>query len=91
MAPVHRAPAEDQVLVPWLARVEAEQLYLPQDLIEEFIQPWKPEQTLEQIRRFERFYGPSEPVRAEKKTGRNAPCPCGSGKKFKQCCLKKEA
>lgn len=21
-----------------------------------------------------------------KKTGRNAPCPCGSGKKFKQCC-----
>jgi tetratricopeptide (TPR) repeat protein len=24
------------------------------------------------------------------KTGRNDPCPCGSGKKFKQCCLKKE-
>jgi len=24
------------------------------------------------------------------KTGRNAPCPCGSGKKYKQCCLKKE-
>ena len=21
------------------------------------------------------------------KTGRNDPCPCGSGKKFKQCCL----
>lgn len=21
--------------------------------------------------------------------GRNAPCPCGSGKKYKQCCLKK--
>ncbi|MFZ9941534.1 MAG: SEC-C metal-binding domain-containing protein [Luteolibacter sp.] len=21
-------------------------------------------------------------------TGRNAPCPCGSGKKFKQCCGK---
>jgi uncharacterized protein len=20
------------------------------------------------------------------KTGRNAPCPCGSGKKFKKCC-----
>jgi len=20
--------------------------------------------------------------------GRNAPCPCGSGKKFKRCCLK---
>lgn len=27
------------------------------------------------------------PVRAAPKIGRNAPCPCGSGKKFKQCCL----
>lgn len=24
------------------------------------------------------------------KTGRNAPCPCGSGKKYKHCCLPKE-
>jgi SEC-C motif-containing protein len=23
------------------------------------------------------------------KFGRNAPCPCGSGKKFKKCCLNK--
>jgi preprotein translocase subunit SecA len=26
-----------------------------------------------------------EPIRVEKKTGRNEPCPCGSGKKYKQC------
>jgi hypothetical protein len=26
-----------------------------------------------------------EPLRVEK-TGRNAPCPCGSGRKFKKCC-----
>ena len=25
-------------------------------------------------------------VRAEKKVGRNDPCPCGSGKKYKHCC-----
>jgi len=25
-------------------------------------------------------------VRKEKKPGRNAPCPCGSGKKYKKCC-----
>ena len=25
-------------------------------------------------------------VRTEPKTGRNDPCPCGSGKKFKKCC-----
>ncbi|MGE5421256.1 MAG: preprotein translocase subunit SecA [Chloroflexota bacterium] len=28
---------------------------------------------------------PVEPVRVEKKVGRNDPCPCGSGKKYKQC------
>ncbi len=27
----------------------------------------------------------TQPVRVEKKVGRNEPCPCGSGKKFKQC------
>ncbi|MBL4577663.1 MAG: SEC-C domain-containing protein, partial [Flavobacteriales bacterium] len=26
-----------------------------------------------------------QPVRVDKKVGRNEPCPCGSGKKFKQC------
>jgi uncharacterized protein YchJ len=25
-------------------------------------------------------------VRAEEKVGRNDPCPCGSGKKYKKCC-----
>ena len=28
---------------------------------------------------------PMTPVRVEKKAGRNDPCPCGSGKKYKQC------
>jgi len=28
----------------------------------------------------------SEPIRVEKKVGRNEPCPCGSGKKYKKCC-----
>ena len=27
-------------------------------------------------------------VRDEPKTGRNDPCPCGSGKKYKKCCGK---
>ena len=28
------------------------------------------------------------PIKKEKKVGRNDPCPCGSGKKYKQCCGK---
>jgi preprotein translocase subunit SecA len=27
-----------------------------------------------------------QPVTREKKVGRNSPCPCGSGKKYKKCC-----
>ena len=27
-----------------------------------------------------------QPVRKTKKPGRNDPCPCGSGKKYKKCC-----
>ncbi len=30
--------------------------------------------------------GPRQPVRVEKQVGRNEPCPCGSGKKYKKCC-----
>ena len=29
-----------------------------------------------------------QPVHVEKKVGRNDPCPCGSGKKYKNCCGK---
>jgi preprotein translocase subunit SecA len=29
---------------------------------------------------------PKQPVLATKKAGRNDPCPCGSGKKYKKCC-----
>ena len=31
-----------------------------------------------------------KPVRAEKKIGRNEPCTCGSGKKYKNCCGKNQ-
>ncbi|MDJ0764248.1 MAG: SEC-C metal-binding domain-containing protein [Myxococcota bacterium] len=31
-----------------------------------------------------------KPVRTDPKVGRNAPCPCGSGRKFKKCCLGKD-
>jgi SWIM/SEC-C metal-binding protein len=29
-----------------------------------------------------------KPKEAEKKVGRNDPCPCGSGRKYKKCCGK---
>jgi uncharacterized protein YecA (UPF0149 family) len=38
----------------------------------------------------DRLLGPAEPVRARMKVGRNDPCPCGSGRKYKRCCLDAE-
>lgn len=45
------------------------------------LEPDKPED----ISDLERLLNPSEPVRIAK-IGRNEPCPCGSGKKYKKCC-----
>ncbi len=33
------------------------------------------------------YLPPTEPARTSPKIGRNEPCPCGSGKKYKKCCL----
>jgi preprotein translocase subunit SecA len=35
-------------------------------------------------------YFKNETVHVESRLGRNDPCPCGSGKKYKKCCIKNE-
>jgi SWIM/SEC-C metal-binding protein len=40
----------------------------------------------EDVSDMDRALRPPEPVVAAPKVGRNDPCPCGSGKKFKKCC-----
>ncbi len=49
---------------------------------------WKNVFTQEEMDRLTIRYRESKIVRSEK-VGRNDPCPCGSGKKFKQCCMNK--
>ena len=46
------------------------------------LEPDKPED----ITDLEILLNPPKQKRAEKKIGRNDPCPCGSGKKYKKCC-----
>jgi SWIM/SEC-C metal-binding protein len=48
------------------------------------LEPDKPEDTTQ----LELLLNPPQPKIAEKKIGRNDPCPCGSGKKHKKCCGK---
>ena len=46
------------------------------------LEPDKPED----ISDLEILLNPLKTRLAEKKVGRNEPCPCGSGKKYKKCC-----
>jgi SWIM/SEC-C metal-binding protein len=46
------------------------------------LEPDKPED----ITDLELLLNPPETVIADKKIGRNEPCSCGSGKKYKKCC-----
>ncbi len=48
------------------------------------LEPDKPED----ITDLEILLNPLKTKIAEKKVGRNEPCPCGSGKKYKKCCGK---
>ena len=48
------------------------------------LEPDKPED----ITALEILLNPVKTKIAEKKVGRNEPCPCGSGKKYKKCCGK---
>jgi len=38
----------------------------------------------------DKWIKPQQPYIAPKTAGRNDPCPCGSGRKYKKCCLGKE-
>ena len=48
------------------------------------VDPDAPENTVD----LERLQNPVATIKVEQKAGRNDPCPCGSGKKFKKCCGK---
>lgn len=46
------------------------------------VEPNKPEDTTD----LDILLNPVKTIVAEKKVGRNEPCPCGSGNKYKKCC-----
>lgn len=49
---------------------------------------WKEIYPEEELKRLYKEQKESTTIRKEKKPGRNDPCPCGSGKKYKKCCGK---
>jgi len=67
------------------ARASAEDFYFPRDVVRAWFGAWSPEETLFRLQRFEKAGRKREPARVEARPGRNDPCPCGSGKKYKKC------
>ena len=47
---------------------------------------WKEIYSEEELKKLYKEQKESGTIRKEKKIGRNDPCPCGSGKKYKKCC-----
>jgi len=45
------------------------------------------ERALKLVEQGRAFWGKDVPVVAKAAPGRNDPCPCGSGRKYKKCCL----
>lgn len=73
------------LVLPWLARAEPGELYFPQEVIDVIRHPWSMDQTIRLLEAQRSEEGVRQPLKSEK-TGRNAPCTCGSGKKYKRCC-----
>lgn len=50
------------------------------------LEEWEDVLSKEKMEEIVKEYKRSRTVRKEKEPGRNDPCPCGSGKKYKKCC-----
>ena len=69
------------------ARASAEEFYYPREVVRAWFGAWDVNEALYRLSRFaeQRDKQKKEPVRAAPAPGRNDPCPCGSGKKWKKC------
>jgi hypothetical protein len=73
-------------LLPAVVESDALELYLPADLLCHWPARLSDEKILEHLGEVQDVLGTHTPKRAQAKPGRNDPCACGSGKKFKRCC-----
>jgi hypothetical protein len=72
--------------LPWVISVDIDELYLPAEIQARLGPPCHPDDVLDQLDDFTEYTLQSIPVRREVTPGRNEPCSCGSGKKYKRCC-----
>ncbi len=75
--------------LPTLVDLEAEDIYPPKLLVDLLTPPWDRKWTQVILERETEMWK-TPAAKTSKSVGRNAPCPCGSGVKYKKCCLGKE-
>jgi hypothetical protein len=94
---IERAYAGKYYAPEWESFNNPLQFYEPDAITQRQIR-WREEDAKENLRRlsgdanypaapYDSYYTHETYVRHEPKIGRNDPCPCGSGKKYKKCCL----
>lgn len=81
------------MMLPHAVRAQPEEFYFTRADLAAVSQPWRPEDSLRLLRiyRDRCFGGAVTPVRSVVTPGRNDPCPCRSGKKYKRCCIVSQA
>jgi hypothetical protein len=75
--------------LPWAAGAEVTELFMPEGWLAPFREPNNrvdPGRVRSHLASLGIGPAPRVPVRVEKKPGRNDPCSCGSGRKYKVCC-----
>jgi hypothetical protein len=72
--------------IPIIARARVEDFYFERDVARRMCKEWEPADTLDIVRRFPPLGLRGETSRKAPKPGRNDPCSCGSGRKYKKCC-----
>ena len=77
--------------LPWVVSVDIHELYLPAAIQANIGRPCHPDDMLDQLDDFTAYTLRSIPARRAATPGRNEPCSCGSGKKYKRCCGAGEA
>lgn len=78
--------AELYHLAPSIARYRPEDFYVPERWLKDTRDAWSPERSMSHLEALRGYYLKKEPVVARRAPGRNEPCACGSGLKYKKCC-----